>query len=269
MGVILLDLFPRAGKASHVGMCCELIPLWAPLDATVYPGSALIVGNFTKPTSERPSLMTHSEATTFFHEFGHAIHHLLGQSSFMSFCGCNVKTDFVEVPSILLEEWMWDAEILKKVSNHYVTGEPLSDEMIQNMIAARQFGMGGNMERLCFLSLLSLALFEDNGEIQPTAFAQEIWKRESPHVACREQYHILTSWWHVPEYGPKYYAYLWSRALAADLFEKIKQGGLLNPEMGRAYVETILSKGGSRDPYQLLSDFLGRKPTLDAFFKQL
>jgi len=268
LGVILLDLFPRAGKCSHRGLHCSLISSYSPLQGPNYRALSLIIGNFTKPTKNSPSKMTHSEVTTFFHEFGHAIHNVLGRSSFWSFCGTRVKRDFVELPSQLLEGWMLDASILKLVSSHYLTGAPLSDELIANLKKAETFQLGTWVQRQCFLSELSLALFEEGEKKDPTALAHQIWAREKPHEHCAPTNHMHASFPHLSGYGPRYYSYLWSKVFALDLFEKIDQEGLLNPIIGTHYARTILSKGGGKDPNQLLFDFLGRKPSVEPFFRQ-
>ena len=269
LGVVLLDLFPREAKCGHSGACNSLLLPYSPPNGPDYPALTLIIGNFTKPSQALPSLMKHREVITFFHEFGHAIHSILGRSEFFSFCGMAVKQDFIEVPSKLLENWVWDSSILKRISSHYQTGEPLSDEAIQNMIQARDFGFGTFQQRSCFQSELSLAFF-GNGDVKnPTQLMQQLWTQEIPHVSPGENSHFHASWWHFTNYGPKYYSYVWSEAFACDLFEKIRQGGLLNPEMGAEYAQAILCKGGSRDPELMMIDFLQRKPTLEPFLKRL
>jgi oligopeptidase A len=137
------------------------------------------------------------------------------------------------------------------------------------MIRARDFGFGTFIQRRCFQSELSLAFFYEKEVKNPTQLVQQIWAEEIPLISLGENSHFHASWWHFSNYGPKYYSYLWSHIFACELFEKIRQGGLLNPEMGAAYVKAILSKGGSRDPEQMLIDFLGRKPTTGSFLKQL
>lgn len=270
LGIVLLDLFSREGKCSHSGVHCPLIKAFSPQGGPDYPGVSLIITNFIKPVhSKDPVLMKHWDVLTFFHEFGHAIHSILGRTEFYFSCGTQVKRDFVELPSTLLERWIWDPAILKLISSHYATGEPLPDEMIQNLIRAEHFGQATRAERMCALSEISLAFFS-RGEVKsPTELVREVWARQLPHFSLGEKSHFHTSWWHVSNYGPKYYAYLWSEVFAFDLFEKIRKQGLLNKEAGAAYVQAILSKGGSRDPDQMLADFLGREPSPEPFFRHL
>lgn len=269
LGIIYLDLFPREGKTSHSGIHFPLRYAYASPNEPPHEAVSLIIGNFTKPTENRPSLMMHQEVITFFHEFGHAIHNMLGRSQFLCGCGTRVKWDFVELPSQLLEEWMWDPEILKLVSSHYITKEPLPDALIENMVKARFFGIGLAIQRACFLSEFGLALFNE-GEVQdPSQLMAEVWKQEVPQIALPANDHFYASWWHLTGYGPRYYGYLWSQVFAVDLFEEIRKEGLLNPAVGRKYTQTIIGKGGSRDPNELLFDFLERAPILEPFFNRL
>jgi thimet oligopeptidase len=269
LGTVLLDLFPREGKCSHQGVCFSIIRPYSPPQGPDYPALSLIIGNFTKPIKGREALMKHAEVVTFFHEFGHAIHCVLGRNEFFAFGGMAVKRDFVEVPSMLLENWVWNPSILKMISSHYLTGESLSDELIQKMIQARDFGFGTGIESMCYRSELSLAFFNQGDIANPTQLMLDTWARALPRFSPGENNHFHTSWWHFPNYGPKYYSYLWSGAFAQALFEKIDREGLLNPEVGAAYVRTILGKGGSKDPEQMLIDFLGAKPTLEPYLRKL
>jgi thimet oligopeptidase len=242
---------------------------FSPPQGPDYPALSYIVCNMNRPELGRQALMKHAELKTFFHEFGHAIHSILGRNQFSSLCGMSVKWDFVELPSILLENWVWDPTILKMVSSHYLTGDSLPDEWIQNMLEARDFGQGSFVEMMCFRSELSLAFFDGSVFESPTQLMRDVWARALPRLSAGDNNHFHASWWHFSNYGPKYYSYLWSQVFACDVFEKIQQGGLLNPEVGAAYARAILSKGGSRDPEEMLVDFLGREPTINNFLKQL
>lgn len=265
LGIIFLDLFPRAGKNSHLGVCHCLVPPYAPKNKEPYPATSLLLGNFSQPMGNQPALFDHQEVIILFHEFGHAIHNIFAKNQFMNLSGLSVKYDFVEMPSQLLENWLWDPVILKKISSHYQTRKPLPDEIIQNMIRAKNFGIGISTQRSSFLSELSLEFFDKGQDRNPTDIMREVWERELPHVVCNENNHFHASWWHVPSYGPKYYSYLWSKVFSDDLFEKIRQEGLLNPEIGMIYADTVLGKGGGRDPKLLLLDFLEREPSMEPF----
>jgi thimet oligopeptidase len=269
LGVVLLDLFPREGKSSHSGLCSPIIPAFSPPNGPQYTASCLVVCNMAKPTKDRPALLTHLQLSTLFHEFGHAIHHILARNAFLSFCGLHVKRDFVELPSMLLENWLLDPGILKQVSSHYVTGEPLPDDLIDNVIQAKRFGIGNFVEWIRARAELSLAFFDAGENENPTALMQQILARERPHIFLGPTNHFYASWWHIPTYGPNFYSYLWSQVFALDLFDKIQKEGLLNPESGMAYANAILSKGGSRDPNLMLRDYLEREPSFEPFFKRL
>jgi thimet oligopeptidase len=213
--------------------------------------------------------MRHGQAEVFFHEFGHAIHNLMGRSQFFSQCGNRVTWDFVEMPSQLLEEWMWDPMILKEVSSHYLTGESLPDTLLENMLRARGFGRAVDVKWACFLSQLGLELFDRNTSEDPTALMHRVWAEELSHSFAAPNNHYFASWTHVSSYGPRYYSYLWSQVFALDLFDQIRQEGLLNPAAGKRFAKMILSKGGGRDPNLLLRDYLGREPNLEPFLRRL
>jgi len=257
--------FPKPRSSRGLKRAVSLLFPFSPSEEKNYAAAGYIIGNFTKPVAGRPSLLTQSEAICLLHEFGHGLHHLLGRSPYFVFSGLQVKGDFVELPSSLLENWLWDPAILKLVSSHYLTGEPLPDETIDRL-ANDSFGLGYRRLRMCFLSELSLALHSTPELKNPTQLVHRMYQEKIPHTVCNEKNHFHDSWWHFPEYASRYYSYLWSESLSADLFQKIKKQGLLNPEAGAAYSDAILRKGGSRDPNLLLLDYLGREPNFDACF---
>lgn len=268
IGFLALDLFPREGKYKHA-CCSSVIPPIIRESGKADPAFALLIANLTPSTDQKPSLLKHSEVETFFHELGHAIHALLGRAQMPTFAAYNTKMDFVELPSQLLEEWLWDAEILRKLSTHYQTKEPLPHEMIEKKIQAKNFDTGRHyMRQLTFLHL-SLALFEKEGEIDVQKEHKKLFEAFFPKVAFMEENHFEASFGHLMGYGAKYYSYLWSKVYALDVFDHIKKEGLLNAKVGKRYMETILEKAGGEDPNDLLVDFLQRKPCQKAFFKDL
>jgi thimet oligopeptidase len=261
LGYLLLDLFPRKNKYGHA---CEttLIPSYKN-----YPALSLVVANFPQETKTKPALLTHNQVTTLFHEFGHAIHDILGRNEFMLLCGTQVKRDFVELPSQLLEEWLWDPAILKKISSHYETKEPLSDEYIQQMLTARNCHTALWVERQCSLSQIALSYFKE-GEIKDCAqIAKQERANTAPFFEPEENDHFYLSFGHLTGYGAKYYGYIWSRVFALDVFSQISEEGLLNPKAGAKYVDMILGKGGSEDPNEMLRNFLKREPSEKPFIK--
>jgi len=267
-GYLLLDLHPRENKYSHA---CHagVVPALQLSDGAKLPDVSVVIANFTKPTKDKPALLKRDEVNTFFHEFGHAMHALLGATQLGSFSGTSVKRDFVEMPSQMLEEWLWNKEILKKVSKHYKTGEPLSDEMIDNILTLKHFNSGGFVTRQAMLAQYALDLFKEGADKDPHAVLHTLLSNLQPRIEHGPSYRLFANFGHLTGYAAKYYGYLWSKVFALDLFETIAKEGLLNPEIGSRYVTEILSKGGSIDPNQLLKNFLGREPRQDAFIRDL
>ncbi len=267
-GYLFMDLHPRPNKYNHAAHA-GLVPAIKLPNGNRLPAVSVLIANFTKPTKDKPSLLKRSEVSTFFHEFGHAMHAQLGATELGSHAGTHVKTDFVEMPSQMLEEWLWDKEILKKISKHYKTGEPLPDELIDNIIALKRYDSGHFVTRQAMLAQYALDLYKAGAQKDPYKILHELLPRLLPRVYYGPEYRFYASFGHLTGYGAKYYGYLWSKVFALDLFDTIKKVGLLNPEIGKQYVDEVIGKGGSVDPNQLLKNFLGRKPRQDAFLKDL
>jgi thimet oligopeptidase len=267
IGYILLDLFPRDNKFNHAAHA-SIVPTFMPNENDFYPAVSIVMTNFPKPTAQAPALLLRADVVTFFHEFGHALHALLGATQLGTVAGTSVKTDFVEMPSQMLEEWMWQPEILKKVSQHYQTKEPLSDEMIDRIVALKNYNIGEHIRTQVFLAFLSLNLFKEGAEKNIQAIFKSLYKMLMNHVKFIPEDNFYASFGHLDPYAAKYYGYLWSEVYADDLFDEIKKAQF-SPAIGKKYVDTILSKGGSADPMDLLRDFLGRDPNDQAFFKNL
>lgn len=267
-GIIILDPFPRPNKYAHAGHL-TVVPSLQDSTGRILPGVGVLLVNFAPARLDQPALLKLTEVITFFHEFGHALHALLGATEFASTSGTSTKTDFVEMPSQMLEEWLWDPQILKAISSHMKTKEPLPDELIQNILASKHVETGDAMLRQIFLANVSLAYYL-SGAKKPIA---ELWRsfheKIRTTIVADPQNKAYCSFVHLPAYGPRYYGYLWSKVFALDLFAQIKPYGLRNPEIGAKYVKEVLSKGGSTDPENLLKAFLGREPSTDAFFKDL
>ncbi len=266
-GYVLLDLHPRENKYSHACMV-PLLPAYTDAQGA-HPATTLLICNFAKSTKETPSLLSHSDVTTFFHEFGHGLHHLFARTGYTSATIDAVSADFVEMPSQLLEEWMWDKEILQMISRHYKTGKPLPPEYIDQLIDAGKFTLGLGIQRQCALSFVSLSLFEESKNVDPNTVFNVTHNTFYPHIHLNPNGHKIMNFTHLGGYGARYYGYLWSRVYAADIFETIKKKGLLNPEIGMEYRECILGPGGTQDPNKMIESFLKRKPSQTAFFKRL
>ncbi|HSC25525.1 MAG TPA: M3 family metallopeptidase [Candidatus Babeliales bacterium] len=268
LGTLMLDLYPRSNKYSHAAHT-TIIPSVYSIEGKRIPDVSIVIANFSKPTATQPSLLKRAEVQTFFHEFGHALHAILGATEIASLSGTHTKTDFVELPSQMLEEWLTDKDILKKVSGHYLTGQPLPDATIDSIIALKNLTAGCFVTRQAYLSSLALSYFGSGDNKDPYSIMQKLYATMLPHMAFSEDNHFYTSFGHLTGYGAKYYGYLWSKVFALDLFATIKQHGLLNPEIGQKYIKEVLSKGGAQDPNELLYNFLGREPNSQAFFQDM
>ncbi len=268
IGYLFLDLFPRPNKYSHA---CEhtIIPVIYDDKGDANRGVCIVVANFPKPMAGKPSLLHHRYVTTFFHEFGHAIHALLGRTHMASFAGTNVKRDFVELPSQMLEEWMWEPDMLKLVSSHYQTGQTLPDTLITALLKSRTFDSGFFIIRQIYLAKLSLNCFNSKTAVDIDALLKQIYQATMYGVRFESDDHFYASFGHLMGYGARYYGYLWSKVFAHDIFAEIKKEGLLNPVVGQRYIDAVIGKGGSQDPNDLLLNFLHREPKQDAFLRDM
>jgi len=268
LGELYFDPYPRENKYGHAAQW-SLFPrkVWA--DGSISTPLAAVVCNFPKPTPGKPSLLKHDEVTTFFHEFGHAMHTLLSEATTARFSGTNTELDFVELPSQMFENWTWDKEVLSTFARHYETGEPIPSDLLNAMIAARNASSGIDTEFQIFLGMMDLAYhMDEDGVVDTTAVYMDtfndvlLWKAV-PHT------YYQASFGHLTGYEAGYYGYLWSLAYASDMFRRFKKEGLLNPETGMEFRKKVLAKGGTEDGMDMLVDFLGRKPDLSAFLEHL
>ena len=268
LGEFYIDLHPRDNKYSHAaqwGLVQHKV--WG--DGTVQLPVAALVCNFTKPTADKPSLMTHDEAETFFHEFGHCLHTILSEAVIAGFAGTSVERDFVEAPSQMFEEWVWTPETLKLFARHYETGEPMPDELIAGMIAAKNLQSGVKTEGQIFLGMVDQAYHTDtDGIVDTTQVGYDVHDdvRMYPHTPGS---HFQGSFGHLTGYQAGYYGYMWSLVYAQDMFQRFKELGMLNPKAGAYYRNKILSKGGTEDSINLVRDYLGREPSMNAFLQSL
>lgn len=288
LGSFYTDWFPRKEKRQGAWMH-DFLTGGPRQDGTFAPHLGFIAGNFSPPDGSRPALLTHREVQTIFHEFGHLLHHLTSRVPVPGRAGLNVAWDWVELPSQLLENWTWEEEALALFARHYETDERLPDDLLQRMEAAQRF-MGGwaQMRQLSF-GTLDLALHltlapslsgdenasteaEDRarpGGDRVMAFAEEVLREFSPDELFARN-HILTTFTHLFSggYAAGYYSYLWSEVLDADAFTRFKSEGIFNRDTGRAYVESILSRGDSDDPEVLFREFMGRDPEPSALLER-
>ncbi len=275
IGHFYLDLFPRSGKYQHAAV----FPLRARLLKNGKIGqhsAAAMVANFSKPTPTKPSLLTHDEVETFFHEFGHVMHALLAKSKYYRFTGIGVTTefgvpdDFGEAPSTMLENWVWNTEVLQNLSGHFENPRrKLPRQLISKMTQARQANSGTFYPRQIFLARVDLA-YHTNPKPEKSI---EVWHDLMKKITGMELPSDLksgSSFGHLMGgYDAGYYGYLWTWVLSSDLFTRFQKHGLLNQEEGRRYRRTILEPGATIDPNQMVKNFLGRAPQDDAFFKMV
>jgi thimet oligopeptidase len=277
LGYIILDLFPREGKYSHA--CCHSVvpPVLLSNDGSEFsPALAVVIANFPAPTAERPALFLHDDVETFFHEFGHAIHGLMGRTRMSTFAGTRVKRDFVELPSQMLEEWLWEPEILQKITSHYKTKEPLPRSLIDAKVASKNAFSGRDTLRQLQFATYSLQIFglpfseQPNEKLNTTQLFYDIEPRVMPGMNYENDTHFESAFGHLTGYGAGYYGYMWSKVFALDVFEYIRShNGLLDPKLGSRYVDCIIGVGGSQDPNDMLAKFLGRKPNNEAFLRNI
>jgi len=266
LGYMIMDLHPRKDKFPHA---CA-IPVFAGLiDGHGNRSSAVvsIVANFPKPTDKKPSLLTTENIRTFFHEVGHGLHGIFGATKFATFAGTNTKTDFVELPSQLMEIFVWEPEILKQLSCHYKTGDPLPKELIEKMIALKNFDYGSQVQAQLYYAMVSIGMFKEGQDKDPKKVVKDLHKKMLKNIAYADFTNMYSAFMHLTDYGAKYYGYMFSRVLALDVYDVIKKHGLLNPKIGQKYIDTILSRGGSLDPNILIKDFLGRDPNNKAYIE--
>ena len=272
LGEFMLDLHPRDNKYGHAaqwGLAQHKV--WRD-GRTTLPLAALVC-NFTKPTADKPSLMSHDEVETFFHEFGHCLHTILSEAQLWSFAGTNVERDFVEAPSQMFENWVWDRDVLATFAAHYRTGEPLPDEVLDGMVRARHLGSGLAAERQFFYGMFDMACHTDrDGVVDTIALAHGLWDPDAENV---ELYDPVPETWfhaafgHLTGYQAGYYGYQWSLVYASDMFQRFKELGMLDPEAGMYYRKQILARGGTLDGMDLVREYLGRDPDYEAYLKHL
>lgn len=263
-GYLLLDLYPRPNKFGHA---CLMSVVSGVISQEKYePAVAIMVANFSPGNVDEPGLLTFDEVQTFFHEFGHCMHLITGATKLFGFSGTHTKRDFVEVPSQMFEEWLYDPQVLKKLARHYKTGELLPDNIIKQLGALVRFDIGDFVERQVALSHFSMDLFMGpDQDIQKTY--RDLMIAACPYIIFDNNSHLPANFNHIASsgYGPKYYGYLWSKVFALDLFVTLKKRGLFDAQVGKDLVDKVLSKGGSIEPDKLLQDFLGRPSDQRAF----
>ncbi len=270
LAFFILDLYPREGKYGHAAM----FPLIHGRNMLPDEGGGYVtplcamIANFNKPTAENPSLMDHKEVLTFFHEFGHVMHHCLTSATYASQSGTAVPRDFVEAPSQMFEYWGWDSEILKMVSSHYRTGEKLPDAVLHNLRNTEYFMEGYSTMRQLVFALFDLALHTSAAHDDPARLYNAMVKQYQG-ITMPADALFPAGFGHLVGYDAGYYGYLWSRVYTADMFTKFEKGGILNPKIGEEYKKWILEPGSGVEAMDLIKGFLGRNPSEKVFLKEI
>jgi len=265
-----MDLFPRDGKYGHAA-AFTLISGREMDDGSYRKPVSSIVANFNAPIGENPSLLLHDQVETLFHEFGHIMHQILTTAPYASFSGTSVKRDFVEAPSQMLENWVWKKEGLEKISSHYKTGEPLPKDQIEKLLAAKNANIGMKYLRQLFYASYDMALYTrtDRNSFDTSALYRKL-EKEITMIDGLDGTYPEASFGHIMAgYDAGYYGYLWSEVYAEDMFTRFNKEGLFNPETGHDYRKWILEPGGTQDPFELITKFLGRVPNQQAFFNAI
>lgn len=270
LAVLYADFHPRAGKRSGAWMT-SYKEQWTDAEGNNSRPHVSITTNFTKPTSDRPALLTFSEVTTFLHEFGHALHGIFANTRFKSMSGTNVYWDFVELPSQIMENFATEKEFLSTFARHYVTGEPIPEELIRRIIDSSNFNAAYACLRQVSFGLLDMAWYTRTSPFEGDvkAYEKESWTKAQtlpqPDETCMSvQFgHIMSG-----GYAAGYYSYKWAEVLDADAFSLFQEKGIFNSEVAQSFRDCILSKGGTEHPMTLYKRFRGQGPTIDALLRR-
>lgn len=266
LAVLYTDFHPRAGKRSGAWMT-EYKEQWIDENGNNSRPHVSVTMNFTKPTAEKPALLTFSEVTTFLHEFGHALHGMFANTHFQSMSGTNVYWDFVELPSQIMENFAVEKDFLNTFARHYQTNEPIPEELVKRIVDASNFNVAYACLRQVSFGLLDMAWYTRrtafDGDVKE--YEKASWTRAQilPQIdeTCMSvQFgHIMSG-----GYSAGYYSYKWAEVLDADAFSVFKEKGIFNTEVAQSFRDNILSKGGTEHPMTLYKRFRGQEPTIDA-----
>ena len=268
IATVHMDLFPREGTYGHAA-AFTLRSGRRLSDGSYQEPVSCIVANFTRPSGDRPSLLQHSEVETLFHEYGHILHQVLTRAELVRFSGTSVERDFVEAPSQIMEHWCWLPEVLATFARHHETGEPLPEDLVERMIAARNLNIALHKLRQVQFGQLDLAF---HGEDAPDLDLDEVTRRAAEVTLLPkppETFFPATFAHIVGGYDAGYYGYLWAEVIGDDLFRRFAEEGPTSPEVDMDYRREILEVGGSRDAGESVRAFLGREPDNTAFLHKL
>lgn len=270
LAVFYADFHPRKGKQGGAWMT-EFQGQWINRKGENIRPHASVVMNFTKPTPQKPALLTLGEVETFLHEFGHSLHGMFANTRFGSLSGTNVWWDFVELPSQFMENYATEKEFLRTFAYHFESGEPIPDELIDRIINSKNYLSAYGCLRQVSLGLLDMAYYTQKDEFKEDiiTFEKDAWKdaiitKQLPNTCMTTQFsHIISG-----GYAAGYYSYKWAEVLDADAFSLFKKNGIFDKNTALSFRENILSKGGTEHPMTLYKRFRGQEPTIDALLER-
>ena len=270
LAVFYADFFPRKGKQGGAWMT-EFQGQWIDQKGQNIRPHVSVVMNFTKPTAEKPALLTLGEVETFLHEFGHSLHGMFANTRFESLSGTNVWWDFVELPSQFMENYAVEKDFLRTFAFHYQTGEPLPDDLIERIVKSRNFMAAYGCLRQVSFGLLDMAYYtkkeafdDDIIPFEKKAWAKAMVTPQLPNTCMTVQFsHIMAG-----GYAAGYYSYKWAEVLDADAFSVFKKNGIFDQQTAQSFRDNILSKGGTEHPMTLYKRFRGQEPTIDALLER-
>lgn len=270
IGLLYMDFFVRPGKKAGAWMT-SFRKQYKKDGKNIMPVISTVF-NFSKPAGDKPALLTFDDVETVFHEFGHALHGLLSNCTYVSLSGTDVARDFVELPSQIMENWASDPEVLPLYAKHYKTGEAMPKELIDKIVNASKFNQGFATTEYMSAAILDMDLHtkvKDFDNMDVREFEKQSLKEMGliPEIKVRYRTPYFS---HIFQggYAVGYYGYVWAAILDSDAFEAFKENGIFDKETARKFREYILSKGGTEDPMELYIKFRGRKPTIDALLKK-
>ena len=270
LAVFYADFHPRKGKQGGAWMT-EFQGQWINRKGENIRPHVSVVMNFTKPTPQKPALLTLGEVETFLHEFGHSLHGMFANTRFGSLSGTNVWWDFVELPSQFMENYATEKEFLRTFAYHFESGEPIPDELIDRIIKSKNYLSAYGCLRQVSLGLLDMAYYTQKDEFKEDiiTFEKDAWKdaiitKQLPNTCMTTQFsHIISG-----GYAAGYYSYKWAEVLDADAFSLFKKNGIFDKSTALSFRENILSKGGTEHPMTLYKRFRGQEPTIDALLER-
>lgn len=267
VGVLLIDNFPRPSKRGGA-WCGAYRGQSRDIDGNMITPVVTMVTNSTPPTGDKPSLLTAYEAETLFHEFGHALHQLLSNSTYPSVSGTSVPRDFVELPSQIMEHWVFEPEVLKEYAKHYQTGEVIPADLVEKIVQAGKFNTGFATVEFLAAALLDMEYHSltEPADIDIRQFEKQVLDKYGliPEIKPRYRSTYFSHVWS-GGYAAGYYSYYWSEMLDADAFQAFKEtGDIFNRDVAAKFENEILSRGGTRDPVKMYIAFRGKEPGIDA-----